>query len=65
MEKLNFKWKLIENYFNALMVIAFTTLLILAFTTREMSYAILMLVGAVMGPFIATFIDKKSMEAKR
>ncbi len=65
MEKLNFKWKLIENYFNALMVIVFATLLILAFTTSDMSYVILMVIGAVSGPFIATFIDKRSSEADR
>jgi hypothetical protein len=65
MERFNFRWKLIENYFNALMVIVFATLLILAFTTSEMIYVLLMVIGAVAGPFIATFIDKKSTEARK
>ncbi|MFH1229818.1 MAG: hypothetical protein V1678_05360 [Candidatus Aenigmatarchaeota archaeon] len=56
----NFKWKLIENYFNALMVITFAVLIVYGIVDDNVYYLVAAAVGAVAGPFIATFIDKKS-----
>jgi hypothetical protein len=59
-EKFNFKWKLVENYFNALMVITFTVLIVYGIINNDAYCLVAAAVGAVAGPFIATFIDKKS-----
>lgn len=56
----NFKWKLIENYFNALMVIVFVSLILLAILSGDITYIILLVIGVIVGPFMATFIDRKS-----
>lgn len=61
-KKFSFRWKLVENYFNALMVIVFTVFVIYALVYGKVEYVVLAILGAIAGPFIATFIDKKSQE---
>jgi hypothetical protein len=61
----DFKWKLIENYFNALMVIVFSILIAYGVVYNDSTYLLLAVIGSVLGPFIATFIDKRSTEGKR
>jgi hypothetical protein len=56
----NFGWKLVENYFNALMVIVFTVLIVYGIVNDSLYHLAAAAVGAVLGPFIATFIDRKS-----
>jgi uncharacterized membrane protein len=56
----NFRWKLVENYFNALMVIVFTVLIVYGVVNNSPYHLAAAAVGAMAGPFIATFIDKKS-----
>jgi len=58
----NFKWKLTENYFNALIVFIFSLLIIYAYIYNSMLHMILAGLWGLVCPFIATFVDKKSHE---
>jgi len=58
----NFKWKLTENYFNALIVLIFSLLIIYAYVYNSMLHIVLAGLWGLVCPFIATFIDKKSHE---
>ena len=64
-ENFNFKWKLTENYFNAMIVLIFSLLIIYAFVYNSFLHLILAGVWGVVCPFIATFLDKKSQGGKR
>jgi uncharacterized membrane protein len=63
-ESFNFKWKLTENYFNAVIVLIFTLLIIYAFVYNSITHLILAGLFGLICPFIATFIDKKSHEGR-
>lgn len=57
-----FKWKLTENYFNALMVFGFTILVSHAIVNDDVAMMYLAMFLGVVFPFIATLIDMKSHE---
>ena len=61
----NFKWKLIENYFNAFLVFLFTLLFVYYLIYHDTSYIIIILIGVLVGPVLATLLDKKSHEKRR
>ena len=61
----NFKWKLIENYFNAFILFVFTLFFVYAFVYNSMLHLVIALVWGIICPFVATFIDKKSHQGKR
>jgi hypothetical protein len=61
-ENFNFKWKLTENYFNALIVLIFSLLIIYAYVYNSMLHMVLAGLWGLVCPFLATFIDKKSHE---
>jgi len=60
----NFKWKLIENLFNAFMVFSFTMLLTYSFVYKSIFYFTVAIIWGCICPIIATFVDKKSHETK-
>jgi len=62
--KFNFKWKLIENYFNGFMVFSFTLLFTYAFVYKNDLYFAIAILWGLLCPFLATFIDKKSHQGK-
>lgn len=64
-EYFNFKWKLTENYFNAIIVFIFSLLIIYAFVYNSMPHMIIAGLWGLICPFIATFIDRKSHERRK
>jgi hypothetical protein len=63
-DSFNFMWKLTENYFNLFLVLVGSALLIYAIVYNNTLCILLAIAWGLIGPFIATFIDKKSHEAK-
>lgn len=61
-EKFNFKWKLIENYFNGFLVFSFTFLFAYGLVYRDKLVLMLSVIWGLIAPFIATFLDKKSQQ---
>jgi hypothetical protein len=61
----NFMWKLTENYFNLLLVLVGSILVIYAIVYNNTLCIILAIFWGLIGPFIATFIDKKSNERSK
>jgi hypothetical protein len=57
-----FKWKLTENYFNAIMVFSFTILVAHAIVYNDLFFMALAAVLGIIFPLIATLIDIKSHE---
>jgi hypothetical protein len=55
-----FRWKLTENYFNAIMVFACALIISHAIMHNDTTMMVLAVVLAIIFPFIGTLIDWKS-----
>lgn len=60
--RFNFKWKLVENYGAAAFALVFLWFFFDAFVNKSAGSAVVVVIMAAVGPFLITFLDRKSSE---